>query len=98
VWREELADGSWAAARCTGGSAPGAAEVFTIVGLELVRGGPAISFTQRYPDGEETVWRAVLDADHSLMSGGTWRGQGGRTVIEGAFCCQRQEPDAVSKR
>ena len=87
--RQQL-DGSCTttATRCAaGGSVPGRAEKFEIVGLQLVRGGPAIKFTQRYTDGVETQWSALLDADHSVMSSGSWEG------FEGSFSCRRVAGD-----
>ena len=80
--RKQLADGSWCST-CSGVSVPGDADKFVIVDVQLVRGGPAITFTQRYPDGVETRWSALLSVDHSEMLNGSWEG------FEGSFSCRR---------
>lgn len=83
--REQLADGSWSSS-CTGGNIPGGEEDFAVVALRLEGAAPneRITFIQRYPDGAETHWAAVLAKDHGSMHSGTWNG-----ACNGTFACTR---------
>ena len=85
VTQEQLPDGTWSSA-CAGGNVPGGEEDFAMVELSLGGAPPnqTVSFIQRYPDGAETQWSAVLAADHSSMYSGNWHG-----ACNGTFICQR---------
>jgi hypothetical protein len=84
VSQEQLADGSWSSS-CTGGNVPGGEEDFAMVELSLEGAAPnqKITFIQRYPDGAETHWAAILSADHGSMHSGTWNG-----ACNGTFTCK----------
>ncbi len=91
VTRDQLEDGSWSSS-CIGGNIPGGEEEFAMVSLSLEGAPPneRITFIQRYTDGAEAHWAAVLAEDHSSMHSGTWNG-----ACNGTFTCTRTVHEAA---